>query len=168
MLHAERAAAASELADRRAQVNALQLRLQAKRTELENASSTRQPALSSETQNLVTSGVGQIATALFGTIVKTKELSASLRDRASSVQGLGVDTAETVASLDQADVSLSLAEETLKGLDISARYAATSENPMTDWSETRQQFLAVRDLIIEAREHLRLATTALRSALLSN
>ncbi len=158
----------SALAERQTEVSALQLRLQEKRAILENASSTRQPVLRADTQNLVVNGVGQAATALASAIARTKEVVAGLRTRASTIADLGGDTVSALNDINQAEATIALAEEALRDIDVSARFAATSREPLADWGDARRQFSLALGLITAARDQLRSASLSLRSELTTN
>lgn len=138
--------------------------LETKRVMLESASSTRRAVLTAATQTAIQNGVAAITVTLNQAVGRLREALEHLQSKTGELSA-GQNSPAISSSLQSASSYLALAEEALGDADLNARYAATSDQPMIDWMDVRQQLTDVRALIQESQRSLRAAADGLAAAL---
>src|SRR3989344_1273265 len=138
--------------------------IEQKRQEMASSTAARKAALEERVQKKIEQAGARVTEALNRAIVKIGELNARLQARADGLADRGVDTSEVNALLEETDSTLEAAKAALAGIDVNVEYAATSDDPRTDWQDTKAQFQEVRELIRTAHSLLREALAALKTA----
>lgn len=140
----------AELEERLSTIEERRLAIEAKREALQSASSTRQALLSETAQQRALDGMARIGSVLSASINKSQDLIARLRGQAEELTANGLPAVNVIATINQAEDRIKLAEQALRNMDINAKYAVTSDQPRADWTEVREQFDTVRQAIREA------------------
>lgn len=137
--------------------------LEEKRLALQNASTTREARLKERTQANVTVGANRITAVLNNAIAKSTDINARLAVKAEELEARGVDMSEVNTLVAEATELLRLAAAALEGITINTEYAVTSDDPLADWESVREQFSEVRDLIKQAHEVMREASSIIKT-----
>lgn len=135
-----------------------------KRALMASSTMARRAALREEVQARISDRASKLTDMVGNAITRLETMSARLRDHAEKLEERSVDTSEIVAILDEADRLLISAKEALDGVDTNISYATLSEKPQEDWSDAKEQFMAVRTILDEVRGLLREAVSALKEA----
>lgn len=153
------------LAGRQLEIEDRRALIEQKRQTLQTASSTRRGVLSQNLQNLAIGGLNRVSSLLSSAITRMKDGNARLRARADALQSEGKDMNLVLSLLDEVDASLNLANYSLTGIDVNARFAVTSTSPKEDWQSVRAQFAETRALLLEAKETMQEAIAAMKAAI---
>ena len=135
-----------------------------KRALMASSTMERRAALKEEVQTRIANRAGKLTEVVGNAITHLETMSARLRDHAKKLEGRSVDVSEVMDILDEADRLLISAKEALEGVDTNISYATLSEKPVEDWTDAKEQFMAVRTILTEVRELLREALQALKAS----
>lgn len=141
-----------------AEVAARQAAIAEKRAVLASSTIARQGALRVEAQQRVLGQANGLVTALNNAILRLETITNRLKERAHR---LG-ETSYTLSLLYEADQSLAATKEAMVGIETNISFATTSNTPMEDFKEAREQFLQVRTLLTDVRNILKEALTSLK------
>lgn len=148
--------------------NAVAARREAIQLKIERLSSstiTMRAALSSEAKERMRPMTQNSIALLSTAIERSKNVSIKLRAQAEAINVRGIDTAEAVNLLDQADALIAQAESSLSGVDINIEYALSSEAPRENWVDAKAQLQMTAEIIRTVRPLLQEAITILRNGL---
>lgn len=135
-----------------------------KRAEIETRRAEQVAALEARAQERIDQLADTAAARLQIVIDKLADITDRVRERALELDASGTNVDEVLATLNSVDILLADATDALTTIDVSVEYTITSPDPRTDWADARQQFIAIRDLLNEARVLLRDAVAALKTA----
>lgn len=136
-----------------------------KRALMASSTLAKRAVLKEEAQTRIADRAGKLAEVVGNAITHLENMSARLRAHATKVEERGVDVSEVMEILDEVNRLLVSAKETLTGVDTNISYATMSETPKEDWTDAKEQFMAVRAILTEARGLLQEALTALKASI---
>lgn len=135
-----------------------------KRALIASSTLAKRAALREETQKRVIERASGLTSVAERAIANLEAMIVRLRAHADKFAAQSVDVSGTLATLDEAEKLLESAKVALEGIDTNVSYATMSETPKEDWTDAKEQFMSVRDILQEVRELLAEAVSSLRSS----
>lgn len=165
----------ADLADRRAALEARMEQLAARReataarreemrAKIDERRSAEAAELEELAQQRITTIANRATNELLAVVAKFEDISERLRASADARSPEDIGANAALVSLDTADGITVEARKALSDIDIAVEFVVTSDTPRADWQEVKAEYLAIRDLLAEARGQLASAIEELKGA----
>lgn len=138
--------------------------LMEKRALIASSTLAKRATLKEEAQKRIIERASGLTSVAERAIANLEAMIVRLREHADKFAAQSIDVSETLATLDEAEKLLESAKVALEGIDTNVSYATMSETPKEDWTDAKEQFMSVRDILQEVRELLAEAVSSLRSS----